>query len=129
MKKICCLLCILILSGCSKQGDINPANLTVTYSLSGNIIGDFSINYTDPTTNLNQGLSLTGKSWSKTYIISNIKSYANGYIFNFNLSALTYTSGDNYTLSITVNNHVVVNGTYNAVYNEGAIGYKYVVSR
>jgi len=128
MKKIYCLLFVLILAGCSKNGDVNPNDLKVTYNLSANAIGEFSINYTDPTNNSNQGVSLTGKSWSKSYTVSNVKSYPNGSVFNFNLSAISYTAGENYTLSITANNHVVVTSTYSAVYNEGAIGYKYVVS-
>jgi hypothetical protein len=128
MRKIYVIFCVLILIGCSKKKDVSPSSITITYSLSGNNVADFGLSWVDPNIDAGETLDFSGKSWSKSFTINNINSYANGYVFDLKFGAITPTTGENYTLAILINNKVVISNAYNSLYNEGGLGYSYVIS-
>ena len=130
MRKIYYLLCILILTGCSKKSDTSPTTTTttITYSFKASASGSYSLYYIDPNSLSETQVQFTSNTWSKTDTVSNVSSYPNGYGFSLSMGTVLSVAGENCTLTISINNQVKSTGSFSAANPAASVSYNYVIA-
>ena len=130
MRKIYYLLCILILTGCSKKSDTSPTTTTttITYSFKASASGSYSLYYIDPNSLSETQVQFTSNTWSKTDTVSNVSSYPNGYGFPLSMGTVLSVAGENCTLTISINNQVKSTGSFSAANPAASVSYNYVIA-
>jgi len=114
VKNIYVLFCFLILAGCAKKAAVIPVNnahIVVTYNFKASIIGNYSLYYINPNSPKQQVVQFSDTTWSKTDTIKT-GSYAEGQTARLALGTLQLVSGASYSLTISVDNKVVSNGSF-----------------
>jgi hypothetical protein len=118
MRKITYLLCLFILTGCSKKS-VSPTttqtNATMTYSFSANVSGTYSLTYLDPLSLVDSAIQFTGTTWSKNYMIQNAGTYINDKVLPLEIYSTAELSDQILALGITVNNEVKATGSSTSV--------------
>jgi len=141
MRKICYLLCLFILTSCSKKSGVSPTtnstttNTTITYRFTSNVSGLYSVYYYDPNSGSSIGSEFTGQTWSKIDTINNMSLYSivGSVPLTMNSIALNGSvTGETSTLSISVNNQVKatsdsLSANPNNPNDAVTVAYKYVI--
>ena len=130
MRKIYYLLCILILTGCSKKSEVSPTtnSIAITYSFKASASGNYSLYYVNPNSLSETQVQFTSNTWSKTDTISNVSSYPNGYGFPLSMGSVLSVAGENCTLTISINNQVKSTGSFSGANPAASVSYNYVIA-
>lgn len=131
MRKIYYLLCLIILTGCSKKSvspTAKPTNVTITYSFSANISGTYSFDYVIPNSTSDTTVQFTGKAWTKSYTVNSASSYPGGHGFPLYMQSTAEMVGELLTLTISINNEIEVTGNSTSVNPNVSVSYNYVIT-
>jgi hypothetical protein len=123
------LLCLFILTGCSKNSTVSPTTTstkaTVTYTFTANVSGKYIVNFIVPTSLADSTVYFTGSIWSRSYSVANATSYINGKVLPLYMGSAAELAGQILTLKIGVNNKTEVSNSSTSTEPNVTAAYNY----